>query len=74
MTSPFTLQALACLLAVIHGLLWIRTGRSAFYWLARLFDSMEAAQGATLRCMGPWIREWVRAYRVEYARLRMEEL
>ena len=69
-----TIPALLSLAFVIHGLLWIRTGRSAFYWLARLFDSLEAAQGATLRCMGPWVREWVRAYRVEYQKLRMEEL
>lgn len=65
-------KAAVALFIMVHGILAILTGRSLFYWLARGLDVLEAGQLATMRCLQPWGRRWVRQWKVEYRRLERE--
>lgn len=67
-----TLPALASLIGIIHVLLVIQTGHSAFWWLARLLQVCECAQRATWLCLGPFWRRRVRQFAIEFRSLAPE--
>ena len=62
-------EAAFLLWAVAHGLLFVKTKESSFYWIAVTFQALRVAERVTYRCLRPWARLWMDEFRHEAKKL-----
>lgn len=62
---PTAHQACLAVVLLAFALTWLKTGRTAFYWFARLLLVLDAMSEATWTAAGPSWRVWRAHFRAQ---------